>query len=170
MPLPTVGRGLVIALVFWGAAVAFADPVPSDSQQTKSRADALEDNSAQAMDDGDMPQGLSLMAQAVALDPSALRHMNYGSMLYGDGVTLFEGTDQIRGIEVLHRSEAELIKAIQGFNPNKDQAYLSQCYFLLGEMYRNAFDDKERARGYYEQAIELNDYPGAKEALAQISS
>ena len=172
MPLPPVLRGLAFFVILLVSSIAQGQSInPSvDQQKTKEQADALEDKSAQTIDDGNMSQGLGLMAQAVKLDPSPLRHMIYGSMLYGDGVEVFKNTDQIRGTEILHQSESELIKAIQGFSPNTDQSYLSQCYFLLGEMYRNAFSDKPRARGYYEQAIQLNDYPGAKEALGQISS
>ena len=101
------------------------------------------------------------MVQAIALDPTPLRHMNYGSILFGNGVAVFKDSDPVKGKEILRQAEAQLLKAITGFNPNRDQAYLSQCYFLLGEMYVNAFGDKFKAIEYYKKAVDLNDYPGA---------
>ena len=165
-----IKKCLVILILFFWSGAAFAQVISPAVQKLKSQADDLEDKSAQAMDDGDTEKGLGLMLQAVQLDPAPMRHMIYGSMLYGDGVSVFKVSDQIKGIAILHQAESELIQAIEGFNPNTDQSNLSQCYFLLGEMYRNAFDDKPRARGYYEQAVQLNDYPGAQDALNQMSS
>ena len=40
-------------------------------QKLKSQADDLEDKGAQAIDDGNMDQGLDFMVQAIALDPLA---------------------------------------------------------------------------------------------------
>ena len=71
---------------------------------------------------------------------------------------------------MLRQAEVQLLKAIEGFNPNKDQVYLSQCYFLLGEMYLNAFGDKVKAKAYYQKAADLNDYPGARNALNKLSN
>ena len=145
-------------------AAALAQPIPTDAQKLKSQADDFEDKSAQAIDDGDMDKGLDFMVRAIQMDPTPLRYMIYGSVLFGNGVAIFKDSDQKKGEEILRQAEAQLLKAIQGFNPGKDQVSLSQCYFLLGEMYNNAFGDKVKAKGYYQKAVELNDYSGAKDA------
>ncbi len=77
---------------------------------------------------------------------------------------------RIKGSAILRQAEEQLHKAIDGFNPGKDQVYLSQCYFLLGEMYLNAFGDKNKAREYYRRSVESNDNPGARDALNRLSS
>ncbi len=154
-------------LVFWSG-YAFAQSIPTDGQKLKSQADDLEDKSAQAIDDGNMDQGLDLMVRSIRLDPTPMRHLIYGSILFGNGVAIFKDSDQKKGIETLRLAEAQLLKAINGFNPNKDQVYLGQCYFMLGEIYLNALGDKFKARGYYQKAVDLNDYPGARDALNRL--
>jgi tetratricopeptide (TPR) repeat protein len=160
---------VLLMLVFWSG-IACAQSVPAEAQKIKAQADDLEDKSAQAIDDGNMDQGLDLMVRAIHLDPSPARYMIYGSILFTNGMAALKGSDQNKGIEILRQAEGQLHNAIAGFNPIKDQVYLGQCYFLLGEMYRNAFGDKNKARGYYRQSVELNDYPGARDALNRISS
>ncbi len=165
-----IRKGLVFfVLVFWPA-VLFAQKTPSQTQKLQSQADDLEDKGAQAIDDGDMNKGLDFMVQAIRLDPTPARHMNYGSILFGNGTAVFKDSDQEKGKEILRLAEIQLHKAIEEFNPNKDQVYLSQCYFLLGEMYSNAFEDKAKAKEYYKKAADLSDYTGAKDALSKLSS
>jgi tetratricopeptide (TPR) repeat protein len=158
----------LLMLVFFSG-LACVQSMPPDAQKLKVQADDLEDKGAQAIDDGNMDQGLDFMARAIRLDPSPMRHMLYGSILFGNGVAVFKDSDQNKGITILRQAEGQLLKAIAGFNPNKDQVYLGQCYFLLGEMYSNAFGDKDKARGYYKRSVELNDYPGARDALNKLS-
>ena len=155
-------------LMFWQG-FSFAQSSPVDPQKIHSEADNLEDKGAQAIDDGDMSQGLNFMVQAITLDPTPLRYMNYGSILYGNGVAVFKDGDQGKGKEILRQAEVQFFKAIVGFNPNRDQVYLGQCYFILGEMYLNAFGDKVQAKKYYQKAVGLNDYPGARDAVNKLS-
>ncbi len=173
-------KSIFFILVFCGG-VAFAqtnelkspqtpDTSPTEVQKIRSQADGLEDKGVDAIDNGNMSQGLNFMVRAIRLDPSPMRYMNYGSILFGNGVALFKDSDQEKGKEILRQAEKQLRKAIETFNPNKDQVYLSQCYFLLGEMYRNAFADKVKAKEYYRKAVDLNDYIGAKDALSQLSN
>jgi len=164
-----LSRGLIFLVLLLGAGTSFAQTL-SEAQKIKSQADAFEDKSAQAIDDGNLDQASDLMFQAVQLDPTPLRYMNYGSILFGNGVSTFKEDDQVKGIAILKQAEVQLQKAIEGFNTSKDQTYLSQCYFLLGEMYLNAFNDKVKAKEYYTKSAELSDYSGAKEALSKLSS
>jgi TPR repeat protein len=156
-------------LVLWSG-IAFTQSIPTDAQKIKSQADDLEDKSAQAIDEGNMDQGMDFMVRAIHLDPSPMRYMIYGSILFGNGVAVFKDSDQLKGQVILRQAEVQLLKAIEAFNPNTDQVYLSQCYFLLGEMYSNAFGDKLKAREYYKKAVDLNDYTGARDALNKLSS
>jgi TPR repeat protein len=157
----------VMVLLLWPA-FSYAE-TSTDAQKRISQADALEDKGAQAIDDGDIDHGLDFMVRAIAMDPTPLRRMNYGSILFGNGVEAFKDSDQNKGKEILRHAETELLKAIAGFDPNRDQVYLSQCYFLLGEMYLNAFGDKIKARTYYKRSADLNDYSGARDALNKLS-
>ena len=163
-------KGLVFFMLVIWPGLACAQAIPTEAQKLKSQADDLEDKSAQAIDDGDMNQGLDFMIRSIAIDPSPMRRMIYGSVLFGNGVSVFKDSDQEKGKEILRQAEIQLLKAIQAFNPNKDQVSLSQCYFFLGEMYANAFGDKVKAKEYYKKAVDLNDYSGAKDALNKLLS
>jgi len=125
------------------------------AQKLKSQADDLEDKSAQAIDDGDVDQGLDYMVRAIELDPTPMRYMMYGSILSGNGTSTFKDSDPKKGLQILRLAETQLFKAIKTFNPRKDQIYLSQCYSLLGDMYLNAFGDKTKAQEYYKRAAEF---------------
>jgi len=163
-------KGLIFFILIFWPLIAIAQPLSPEAQKIRSQADDLEDKSAQAIDDGNLEEASDLMFQAVQLDPTPLRFMNYGSILFGNGVSAFKEDDQVKGIAILKQAEVQLHKAIEGFNPNKDQVYLSQCYFLLGEMYLNAFDEKVKAIEYYQKSADLSDYSGAKDALNKLSS
>ena len=136
-----------------------SQPTPSETQKLKSQADDFEDKSAQAIDEGNMGRGLAFMARAVALDPTPMRHMIYGSMLFGDGVAVFKESDKEKGKEILRRAEAQLRKALAAFDAHNDQFYISRCYYQLGEIYLNAFGDKEKAREYYRKSAGPQDRP-----------
>lgn len=140
----------------------------ADVQNLKIQADEFEDKSSQAIDDGNIAQGLIYMARAIALDPTPMRYMLYGSILYGNGMSVLQDGDQEKGKAILEQAQAQLLKAVQGFDPATDQEYLGQCYFHLAEIYLKAFGDKVKAKEYYEKADDLNDYPGAKQALEKL--
>ncbi len=161
-------KGLVFLMVAAGPLIAFAQPLSSPDEERRFQADQFEAKVAQAIDENNISQGLDLMSKAVSLDPSGMRHMTYGSLLFGNGVSVFKEGDKAQGQRILRQAEAQLHKAIQLFDVNKDQAYLSQCYFLLGEMHLNAFGDKIKAKQYYQKAVNLSDYTGAKESLKYL--
>ncbi len=145
-----------------------AQPAAPQPDQ-RGRADALEARAVELIDEGKMDQGLDLINQAIALDPSAQRHMNYGSILFGNGVADFKGGRQDEGKAVLQKAEDELKKAIASFGTKTDPLFPAQCYFLLGEMFKNAFADESQAREFYQKAVDLAGHDGAKAALAKLS-
>ena len=144
-------------------------PPQVQGQNARLRADALESQAVELIDADKMDQGFDLIAQAIALDPAPRRYMNYGSILFGNGVALFKKGQLEEGKSVLGQSEEQLNKAIAGFDKTKDAVFLGQTYFLLGEMYANAFADAAKAKEFYQKAVSLADHDGAKAALTKIS-
>ncbi len=135
-----------------------AKPGKTDpSRETQSRADELERKALELIDAGRMDEGLTMMQEAVALDPSAFRRMNYGSILFGNGVELFKAKDTDEALEVLRACEGELNAAIAAFDPVRDAAFLAQSHFLLGEIYANAFQDPQTAQVHYTKSKEFRD-------------
>ena len=151
------------------------DPAPvtvAPGPKVSAQADALEARAVEFIDDNKMAQGLDLIHQALELDPNAQRHMNYGSILFGNGVELFKQGKQEEGKEILKQSEAELQQAIAGFAKEKNSASndfsAAQASFLLGEIYANAFADADAAKKHYQKALDLNGHDGAKAALEKL--
>ncbi len=140
----------------------FADPT--------SLADKLENEAVALIDSGQRDKGLAKMLKAIELDPSPLRRMNYGSVLFGDGVELYKKGSIEEAKKILHECERQLQLAIKEFSPSTDAAYLSQSYFLLGEIDANAFGNIQEAKVYYNKAVKLFDHPAAKEALEKINN
>ena len=130
-------------------------------------ADELEAKAVELIDANQMSQGLDLMRQALILGPDAQRHMNYGSILFGNGVLLYKEDKKEQGRQILRQSEEELNKAIGAFDKSKDAFFMAQCFYLLGEMYANAFEDKGKAKDYYQEAVDLASHPGAQKALTK---
>ncbi len=141
--------------------------MPFDALAVK-QADELEAKAVELIDGEQMSQGLDLMRQALILAPNAQRHMNYGSILFGNGVKLFKDDKKEQGRKVLHQAEEELNKAAVSFDKSKDAFFMAQCFYLLGEMYANAFEDKPKARDYYQEAVDLAGHPGAQKALEKL--
>ena len=139
----------------------FADP--------SSDADKLENEAVELIDAGKRAEGLQKMLKAISTDPTPLRRMNYGSVLFGDGVEKYKKGDREGALVIFQSCERQLQVAIAAFNQSTDTAYLSQCYYLLGEMYLNAFGSKEKASEYYTKSLSYFDHPAAKAALAKIT-
>ena len=140
----------------------------ADVKNAGLEADALEAQAVELIDADKMDQGLAFISKALTLDPSPIRHMNYGSILFGNGVAAFKQGQKEHGNEILRQAESELNQAIKGFDNNKDANFLAQAYFLLGEMYANAFGDKARAKEFYKKAIAVSEHAGAKAALSKL--
>lgn len=141
--------------------------LPFDPLATR-HADELEAKAVELIDANQMSQGLDLMRQALILGPTAQRHMNYGSILFGNGVLLFKEDKKEQGRNALRQAEEELNKAIGGFDKDKDAFFMAQCFYLLGEMYANAFEDKVKAKDYYQEAVDLAAHSGAQKALTKL--
>lgn len=135
-----------------------------------SQADKLENEAVALIDDGKRKEGLNKMVEAIEKDPTPLRQMNYGSILFGDGVQAFKKGDKGNGLNAFKVSERQLNAAIKGFDSQKDKVYLSQCYFLLGEIYRHAYGDLVKAKVFYQKAVHQYEHPVAQAAIKEIDS
>lgn len=132
-------------------------------------ADELEAKAVELIDSNKMSEGLDMMRQALILAPNANRHMNYGSVLFGNGVMLYKENKKEQGRKILQQAEEELNKAAALFQDPKDAFFMAQCFYLLGEMYAYAFDDRAKAQDYYQEAVELAAHPGAVKALKNLT-
>jgi tetratricopeptide (TPR) repeat protein len=142
---------------------------PAGAIDVRRQADALEAQAVELIDSQKMADGLKLLRQAITLDPLPQRHMNYGSLLFGNGVELFKAGQTSEAKTTLTQAQDELKAAIEGFDRDKDRPFLGQCYFFLGEISNNAFKDPIRARAYYQKAVLFSDHEGAKTALTALA-
>jgi tetratricopeptide (TPR) repeat protein len=143
---------------------SFAEEAISSSHQ----ADALEAQAVDYIDNDQMEEGLGLMKQALDIDPTPIRHMNYGSILFGNGVVDFKNGNKRQALPTLYEAQNQLAQAIVKFDPQKDAVFLAQSYFLLGEIALNAFSNPAKAKKYYQKALSYYDNLGAKAALENL--
>ncbi len=152
---------LAAASVSWAEG---SEPAPTPAHQ----ADQLENQAVELIDNDRMTEGLKLMKKAIDIDPAPMRHMNYGSILFGNGVADYKDGRQEQASATLKQAQDELNQAINGFDPKQEGAFLGQAYFLLGEISLNAFSDKTQAKTFYRKALSYYDNEGAKAALAKL--
>lgn len=141
-----------------------SEPIPTPAHQ----ADQLENQAVELIDNDQMTGGLKLMKKAIDIDPTPMRHMNYGSILFGNGVADYKDGHQQQALITLKQAEDELNQAIKGFDPKQEGVFLAQAYFLLGEISLNAFSDKTQAKTFYRKALSYYDNEGAKAALVKL--
>lgn len=132
-------------------------------------ADRLEQEGLELIDAGDMDKGIGLLRRSIEMDPKANRHLNLGTVLSGNGVSLFKSGKKSEAVKVLKQSKDELQKAIQMFDPDQESIFLSQAYYLLGEMHAQAFDDAKSAREYFQKSISFYDNPAADRGLKALA-
>lgn len=152
---------------------ASSDTAPTPAPQKNSganngKADEIEQQGLALIDDGKMDDGVALLRQAVTMDPKASRHLTLGSILFGNGVTLSKGGNNQEALKIFHEAEKEIQEATAMFDPNAERTLLSQAYYLLGEMYANAFDDKSKAKEFYEKSLSFYANPKAQQGLDAI--
>ena len=131
-------------------------------------ANQLESQAIECIDHNQMEEGLALMKQATELDPSPIRSINYGSILFGNGVVDFKNGQQQEALQVLREAEDQLSQAIAGFDPQKNAAFVAQAYFLLGEIYLNAYANPDLAHAFYYKSLEYFDNSNARTAIEEL--
>ncbi len=131
----------------------------------KQKANELENQAIESIDNNKMAEGLILMKRALEVDATPMRHMNLGSILFGNGVADFKEGKKAQAKETLRQSEEQLMRAIAGFDPRTEKIFLAQAYLLLGEIYSNAFLDKEKAKDFYKESLSYYENQAAKTAL-----
>jgi tetratricopeptide (TPR) repeat protein len=138
----------------------------SDEQAHK--ADDIEQQGLGLIDDGHMDQGVKLLREAIKIDPQANRYLNLGSILFGNGVALQKQGQSDEAAQTFKEAEDQLQQAIKRFDPNGETTFLSEAYNLLGAIYANGFNDKTKAKAFYEKSLSFYDNPEAKRGLAAL--
>jgi tetratricopeptide (TPR) repeat protein len=141
---------------------------PAVSDTDAHKADVLEQKGLGLIDDGRMDDGIQLLREAIRIDPQANRHLNLGSILFGNGVALQKKGNSDEAVKTFKEAESELQQAIKQFDPNGETTFLSEAYNLLGEIYAHGFNDKAKAKNFYEKSLSFYDNPDAKRGLAAV--
>jgi tetratricopeptide (TPR) repeat protein len=132
------------------------------------QADKMEQEGLTLIDEGQMDQGLERLRQAIRLDARANRHLNLGSILLGNGVSLQKQGKSDEALKIFKEAETELQQAIKDFNPDEETTFISEAYNLLGEMYANALQDKDKAKAFYKKSLSFYENPAAERALKNL--
>lgn len=140
---------------------------PERSQEDD--ANALELQGLEFIDQNKMVDGIELLRKAIEMDPKPNRHLNLGAILSGNGIALFKEGRKYEAAVIFKEAESELNKAIGLFDPKKESTFLSQAYYLLGELHAQAFGNPEKAREYYQKSLLLFENPAAQRGLKAIS-
>ncbi|MBL8013704.1 MAG: tetratricopeptide repeat protein [Candidatus Omnitrophica bacterium] len=133
------------------------------------QADALEKEGLNLIELGQMQEGLSLLKKAIDLSPQADRHLNLGSVLFGNGVAAFKQGQKDKALRIFQDSQQELEKAISLFDKKTQQMFLGQAYFMLAEMQSQGFGNIHEANKLYEQSLFFYPNPAAERALKQLN-
>lgn len=152
-----------------GISVQEADQAQSPGEDLRRQADAVGNEGLSLIDKGSMPEGLEKLRMAIATDPqNPVWRMNYASVLFGNGAEEYKGGRELEALGTLREVESELLKAIELFDPDADGIMISQCYFLLGQLFYNVYDDPVRAAELYTSATTLYEHPRAMAMLERI--
>ena len=135
------------------------------SNEKAGKADQMEQQGLAMIDEGKMDEGLALLRQAIGADPKAIRHFSLGGILFGNGVALSKQGDKDASLKIFREAQEEIQKATAMFDPGEERTLLSQAYYMLGEMHANAFDDKSKAKEFYEKSLSFYANPEAQRAL-----
>ncbi|MDP2905813.1 MAG: hypothetical protein Q8O22_05885 [Candidatus Omnitrophota bacterium] len=129
--------------------------VAAQASAAGTEAGAVESQGIMMVMQGQVDEGLELMKRSLKMEPNnAARHMNYASMLMAKGKSFFDAGQPADGEKVLVEAQEHLFLAIKLFkNTPPDRLSKSQCYALLGDIYLYGYDQKEKALGYYRQAL-----------------
>lgn len=142
-----------------------ADSASSNDKQ----ADALEQKGLDLIEKGQMQEGLTSLRKAVELSPQADRHLNLGSILFGNGVAAFKQGHKDEALSIFQETQQELKKSIDLFDPKTQQMFVGQAYFMLAEMQAQGFDNPKKARVLYEKSLFFYPNPAAERALQQLT-
>jgi tetratricopeptide (TPR) repeat protein len=103
-------------------------------------------------------EAIALLKQALELDPNQPDvHLNYAGVLFRKGQATLEAGKKEDGRAIFRDVEKELLAAIR-FAKNEAQPLRrtqlkAQANFLLGDVNFYAFNSKEKAKGYYQEAL-----------------
>jgi len=116
--------------------------------------------------EGKMDEGLDLIRQAIQADPQKPAwYMNYGSFLFIKGQQILQSGSTQEAYSIFKQAEKELLSAVQLFKESDNQLK-SHCFFLIGDIYNYVYNEKEKAKAFYQKSLELYpEHDGARNAL-----
>lgn len=123
--------------------------------------------------DKDGEQYLYLMSLAVKMNPF------FPYLYYGRGIYYMKICQNLKGqkqkefskitIDELKKASEYFVKYGKDITDEKNLKFpLSQCYYLIAEVYRNALKDKNNAKIYYEKALEITDSKQIRDSLNNL--
>lgn len=117
---------------------------------------------------------VALCLDALAINPLHAKLRMMAAQLFMD---LAKGSAGAPRDELLRKAQeqAELAIELYTAHTREDTALerrfnISQCYFLLGDLYYYPYDNPAEAKHFYEQALAFADHPRAKEALQRYQA
>jgi tetratricopeptide (TPR) repeat protein len=148
------------------AAAAAASKSSVSSQETA--ADQKEQQGLELIDRGQMDEGLALLREAVRMDSAANRHLNLGSILMGNGVSLQKQGKAGEAAKIFHEAESEIQEAIKKFDAQEETMFISEAYNMLGAIYANGLSDQAKAKAFYKKSLSFYDNPAAQRGLQNL--
>lgn len=138
----------------------------------KEEADKLGNNGIKSVQEGRIEEGLALLRQATEVSPDdPLWHMKFGSILFKIGEVIFKAGLLKEGNMIFREAEKELLLAIKFFRETdaEEKLFIGHSYFLLGDAYYYVFEDKDKAKTHYRNALKhYPEHPGAAEAMKRF--
>ena len=153
--------------------------LPQHKQGDKGRRVLTDEQVAQSIFDGamsfvtkgDVDKAVELLKETIEIQPSRPDwHMNYGVLLLTKANNISKNKKTAQARAFYQEAYKELTLSIDLFDAanEKLKPFISQCYFLLGEMDRYVFGDKTKAKNFYQKALEYSAHEGAQQALVSL--
>ena len=134
-------------------------------------AEAVFDGAATFIQQGDIEKGLDLLKQITEIQPKRPDwHMNYGLLLFTKANRLYKNGEIQEAQKIFTQAEKELLLSTELFDKTDERLkpFISQCYFLLGEMDLRVFQDRAHAKSFYQKSLEYSSHKAAQEALKDL--
>lgn len=121
------------------------------------------------IDQGQFDEGIKLVNQAVDADPTnASWRLNIANLLYSQGLKHLKQGHVARAQNIWSFAEMHLEEAVDLFNPSTDKILLSEAYYVMGEIQQYGYSDQQKARAFYQQALDLYQHPRAQRAIDKL--
>jgi len=164
---------VLVAVMNLGVSSACAQLLESESVTPSSihqQANELFQQGITRINQGFFDEGLQIIRQTTQMEPHQPEwHMHYGSLLFTRAGLLYQLHRENEAVYFAGEARQELQRAIDLYAGKEFNVQKAQCYFLLGELAYFISKDRETARTYYQQCLELSpDHTAALDALKNL--